>query len=174
MATWIADTMHSDVQFKVKHLMINTVTGEFTSYRATVAAEAEDFSDASISFEIDVNSINTKNEMRDGHLKSDDFFSAEKFPTMSFQSTAYQAKADGQSTLVGDLTIRDVTKTVTLDVEFGGVMVDFYGNTKAGFEITGSINRKEFGLAWDAITEAGGIVVSDNVKLVVNLQLQKQ
>lgn len=174
MATWTVDTMHSDVQFKVKHLMINTVTGEFTSYRAAVTAGAEDFSDASISFEIDVDSINTKNEMRDGHLKSDDFFSAETYPTMSFVSNVMTAKGDGRYDLTGDLTIRDVTKAVTLDVEYGGTMVDFYGNTKAGFEITGSINRKDFGLAWDAVTEAGGIVVSENVKLVINLQLQKQ
>jgi len=174
MATWTADALHSDVQFKVKHLMINTVTGEFTSYSATVEAESADFSDASVSFSVDIDSVNTKNEMRDGHLKSDDFFNAEKFPTMSFTSTAFAPKGDGHYTLTGDLTIRDVTKSVTLDVEFGGVMVDFYGNTKAGFEISGSINRKDYGLSWDAVTEAGGIVVSDTVKLVINLQLQKQ
>lgn len=174
MATWQVDQAHSEVQFKVKHLMINTVTGEFTSYRANLTSEAEDMSDASITFEADINSINTKNEMRDGHLKSDDFFSAEKYPTMSFVSTSFSPKGDGTYALAGDLTIRDVTKTVTLDVEYGGTMVDFYGNTKAGFEITGAINRKEFGLAWDAVTEAGGIVVSDTVKLVMNLQLQKQ
>lgn len=174
MATWQVDQAHSEVQFKVKHLMINTVTGEFTSYRATLTSEAEDMSDASISFEADINSINTKNEMRDGHLKSDDFFSAEKFPMMSFVSTSFSPKGDGKYALTGDLTIRDVTKTVVLDIEYGGTMVDFYGNTKAGFEITGAINRKDFGLAWDAVTEAGGIVVSDTVKLVMNLQMQKQ
>lgn len=174
MATWQVDQAHSDVQFKVKHLMINTVTGEFGSYRATLIAEAEDLSDAVITFEADINSINTKNEMRDGHLKSDDFFSAEQFPMMSFASTSFSPSGDGKYSLTGDLTIRDVTKSVTLDVEYGGTMVDFYGNTKAGFEITGAINRKEFGLAWDAVTEAGGIVVSDTVKLVMNLQMQKQ
>lgn len=174
MATWHVDPMHSEVQFKVKHLMINTVTGEFSSYRVTMTNDAEDFSDAKISFEADINSINTKNEMRDGHLKSDDFFSAETYPTMSFVSTSFASKGDGHYELSGDLTIRDVTKPVTLSVEYGGTMVDFYGNTKAGFEITGSINRKDFGLAWDAVTEAGGIVVSDTVKLVMNLQLQKQ
>jgi polyisoprenoid-binding protein YceI len=112
--------------------------------------------------------------MRDGHLKSDDFFSADSYPTMSFVSDAFTPKGNGAYTLTGNLTIRDVTKTVALDVEYGGTMVDFYGNTKAGFEITGAINRKEFGLAWDAVTEAGGIVVSDIVKLLMNLQLQKQ
>ena len=173
MATWTADALHSDVQFKVKHLMINTVTGEFTSYTVTVEAEAEDFSDAKISFTADINSINTKNEMRDGHLKSDDFFNAEQYPTMSFSSTSFTKKADGTYAMVGDLTIRDVTKTVTLNVEFGGRMTDFYGNEKAGFEITGTINRKEFGLAWSAVTEAGGVVVSDDVRLMLNIQLQK-
>ena len=173
MATWNVDPLHSDVQFKVKHLMINTVTGEFTSYKVTVEAEKEDFSDAAIVFEADINSISTKNDMRDGHLKSEDFFAAEKYPTMRFVSTAFSPKGEGTFDLVGDLTIRDVTKSVTLSAEYGGQMTDFYGNTKAGFEIAGTINRKEFGLAWDAVTEAGGIVVSDAVKLQLNIQLQK-
>lgn len=173
MATWNVDIAHSDVQFKVKHLMINTVTGEFSSYRVTVESEKEDFSDASVVFEADINSISTKNDMRDGHLKSDDFFAAEKYPTMRFVSTSLTPKGDGTVELKGDLTIRDVTKSVVLSGEYGGQMVDFYGNTKAGFELTGTINRKEFGLAWDAVTEAGGIVVSDAVKLILNIQLQK-
>lgn len=174
MAVWNVDPAHSDVQFKVKHLMINTVTGDFSSYSASVTSDKEDFSDAVIRFEADVNSINTRNEMRDGHLKSDDFFAAATFPTMKFVSTSFVSKGGSQFELQGDLTIRDVTKNVSLDVEFGGTMVDFYGNTKAGFEVTGSINRKDFGLSWDAVTEAGGIVVSDTVKLVMNLQMQKQ
>ncbi|MEY3385264.1 MAG: hypothetical protein RIR53_75 [Bacteroidota bacterium] len=173
MATWNVDAAHSDVQFKVKHLMINTVTGEFSSYRVTVESEKEDFSDASVVFEADINSISTKNDMRDGHLKSDDFFAAETYPTMRFVSTSLTPKGDGTVELKGDLTIRDVTKSVVLSGEYGGQMVDFYGNTKAGFELTGTINRKEFGLAWDAVTEAGGIVVSDAVKLILNIQLQK-
>jgi polyisoprenoid-binding protein YceI len=173
MATWNVDPLHSDVQFKVKHLMINTVTGEFTSYKVTVEAEKDDFTDAAIVFEADVNSISTKNEMRDGHLKSEDFFAAETYPTMRFVSTSFSPKGDGTFELAGDLTIRNVTKNVTLLAEYGGQMTDFYGNTKAGFEIAGTINRKEFGLAWDAVTEAGGIVVSDAVKLQLNIQLQK-
>jgi len=173
MATWTVDTLHSDVQFKVKHLMINTVTGEFTSYSVNVESQAPDFSDASISFDADVQSISTKNEMRDNHLKSDDFFAAEQYPKMSFVSSALTKKGDNTYTLTGDLTIRDVTKPVDLQVEFGGTMTDFYGNEKAGFEITGTINRKDFGLAWSAVTEAGGIVVSDDVRLMLNIQLQK-
>lgn len=173
MATWTIDASHSDVHFKVKHLMINTVTGEFTSYRLNATAEADDFSDAHVVFEADVASISTKNEMRDNHLKSDDFFNAEQFPVMRFESTALRQVKGEKYALEGNLTIRDVTRPVVLDAEFGGTMVDFYGNTKAGFEITGTVNRKEFGLKWDAVTEAGGVVVSDTVRLIINAQLQK-
>jgi len=172
MATWSVDPAHSEVQFKVKHLMINTVTGEFGSYRVDVENSADDFSDATVRFEADIASINTKNEMRDNHLKSDDFFSAEKFPTMAFVGKGISANGEKRQ-ITGDLTIRDVTRPVTLDVEYGGQMVDFYGNTKAGFEITGQINRQDFGLTWGAVTEAGGVVVSDSVKLALNIQLQK-
>jgi polyisoprenoid-binding protein YceI len=173
MATWTVDTLHTDVQFKVKHLMINTVTGEFTSYRVDVDSDAADFSDAKIRFEADVNSISTKNEMRDGHLKSDDFFNAEKYPTIKFVSTAFTKTGDDTFDLTGDFTIRDVTKRITLHGEFGGTILDFYGNTKAGFELSGKIDRKEFGLHWNGVTEAGGIVVSDEVRLLLNVQLLK-
>lgn len=172
MATWSVDPAHSEVQFKVKHLMINTVTGDFGSYRVDVESTADDFSDASVRFEADIASISTKNEMRDNHLKSDDFFSAEKFPVMTFVGKGI-ATNGGKRQIAGDLTIRDVTRPVTLDVEYGGQMVDFYGNTKAGFEITGQLNRQDFGLTWGAVTEAGGVVVSDTVKLALNIQLQK-
>lgn len=173
MAKWTVDTSHTDVQFKVKHLMINTVTGEFTSYRVDVDAPGDDFSDATFSFEADVASISTKNEMRDNHLKSDDFFNAERYPVMKFAGKGLTKTSENEFVLHGDLTIRDVTKPVTLNAEYGGQMVDFYGNVKAGFELTGSLNRKEFGLSWNGVTEAGGIVVSDNVKLILNVQLQK-
>jgi len=165
--------MHTDVQFKVKHLMINTVTGEFTSYRVDVDSDAADFSDAKIRFEADVNSISTKNEMRDGHLKSDDFFNAEKYPTITFVSTDFTKTGEETFDLTGDFTIRDVTKRITLRGEFGGTMLDPYGNTKAGFELSGKIDRKEFGLHWNGVTEAGGIVVSDEVRLLLNVQLLK-
>lgn len=169
MATWTADAAHSEVQFKVKHLMINTVTGEFGSYRVNVESDSDKFSKARIEFEADVESIRTKNDMRDNHLRSDDFFNAERFPKMTFLGTV----DDDVSRITGDLTIRDIKRPVSLDVDFGGVMVDPYGTTKAGFEITGQINRQDFGLKWGAVTEAGGVVVSDTVKLVLNIQLQK-
>jgi len=174
MATYKIDAAHSEITFKVKHLMITNVTGSFTQFDATMESEAADFSDAKISFEADVNSVNTNNEQRDGHLKSDDFFAAEKFPKLTFVSKSFTKKSDDEYTLTGDLTIRDVTKTVDLTVEFGGNMVDPWGQAKAGFEINGKINRKEFGLGWGAVTEAGGVVVSDEVKLHLGVQMIKQ
>lgn len=173
MATWNIDPMHSTIEFKVKHLMITTVTGRFESFTATVEAADDTFANATVSFQADVNSIATGIADRDAHLKSDDFFNAEQFPTLNFTGTSMTSTGTNTFVLEGDLTIRDVTKRVSLNVEFGGVMADPYGNTKAGFEASGVIKRKEFGLAWDAVTEAGGIVVSDDVRLLLNIQLIK-
>lgn len=174
MATWKIDASHSEIEFKVKHLMITNVNGFFTDYDATVEASSDDFADAKISFEAKVDSINTKNEQRDGHLKSDDFFNAAEFPVIKFVSTGIVKKDNEHYKLTGDLTIRDNTKSVELDVEYAGITVDPWGQTKAGFELSGKISRKEFGLKWTATTEAGGIVVSDDVKLLANVQLIKQ
>ena len=166
---WKVDNMHSEIAFKVKHMMISTVTGHFEDFDATISAEDDSFSNASVEFSAKIDSINTKNADRDAHLKSDDFFNAEQFPEMKFVSKSF----DG-SKATGDLTIRDVTKTVTLDVDLNGVALDPYGQTKAGFEISGEINRKDFDLTWSAVTEAGNIVVSDKVKIVVDAQFVKQ
>jgi polyisoprenoid-binding protein YceI len=174
MSTYKIDAAHSEITFKVKHLMITNVTGSFTKFDATLESDAADFSDAKISFDAEVNSITTNNEQRDGHLKSDDFFAAEKFPKLSFVSKSLSKKSDDEYTLTGDLTIRDQTKTVDLTVEYAGTVTDPYGQVKAGFEINGKINRKEFGLTWGAVTEAGGVVVSDEVKLHLNVQMIKQ
>lgn len=176
MATtsWVIDPTHSEVQFKVKHLVISTVTGSFKSFEGSLQTEGDSFDGASIQFTADVNSIDTNMEQRDGHLKSADFFDAENFPTLSFVSTSFVQKGNEDFTLTGDLTLRGVTKSVTLAVSYGGQMVDFYGNTKAGFELNGKINRKDFGLNWGAVTEAGGVVVSDEVKLHFNIQVAKQ
>lgn len=170
---WLIDPMHSEVHFKVKHLVISTVTGTFKSFEGSLETSAADFQDASIQFSMDVNSIDTNQEQRDVHLKSADFFDAEQFPKISFKSSSFKKDGDDY-TLVGDLTIKNVTKQVKLDVEFGGVATDFYGNEKAGFEVSGKISRKEFGLTWDGITEAGAIVVGDDIKLSMNIQLAKQ
>jgi len=139
-----------------------------------VETSNDDFTDADINFSLDVNSIDTNQEQRDGHLKGADFFDTEKYPKITFKSTSFKKAGDDEYELTGNLTIKDVTKPVKLNVEHGGQATDFYGNTKAGFEITGKINRKEFGLTWNGVTEAGAIVVGDEIKLNINLQLAKQ
>ena len=174
MATYKIDAAHSEINFKVKHLMITNVTGTFREFNAEMESNTPDFSDATIRFEADVNSISTNNEQRDGHLKSDDFFNAEKFPKLTFTSGRLEKKSETEYLLSGELTIRDIKKTVSFKVEFGGLMTDPWGQEKAGFEITGTINRKEFELKWSATTEAGGIVVSDEVRLQLAVQMIKQ
>ena len=173
MSTYKIDPTHSEITFKVKHMMITNVSGSFTKFDATMESAEADFSDAEISFEADVNSINTNNEQRDSHLKSDDFFAAEKFPKLTFQSKKLVKKGEDAYVLTGNLNLRGTTKEVELAVEFGGTMTDPYGQMKSGFEINGTINRKDYGLTWGAVTEAGGIVVSDEVKLHLNVQMIK-
>jgi polyisoprenoid-binding protein YceI len=174
MATYKIDPMHSEITFKVKHLMITNVTGSFQQFDATVEANEDDFSDAKISFEADVNSISTNNAQRDEHLKSADFFAADEFPKLQFSSTSFTKKSSDSYSLKGDLTIKGIAKPVELAVAYGGNMTDFYGQNKAGFDISGKINRSDFGLTWSAVTEAGGIVVSEEVKLHVAVQMVKQ
>ncbi|HEX8461068.1 MAG TPA: YceI family protein [Segetibacter sp.] len=174
MATYKIDADHSDVMFKVKHLMISTATGYFKKFDATLTIDEEDLSNAQVVFEADIDSIDSKNEQRDAHLKSDDFFNAEQFPKMTFKSTSIESEGSNEYTLTGDLTIRDVTKSVKLKVEYNGKTVDPWGLERMGFEISGKINRKEYGLKWSAVTEAGGIVVADEVKLAMNVEMIKQ
>lgn len=166
---WKIDTAHSEISFKVKHMMISTVTGHFENYSASVETEHDNFINADIKFRAKIDSINTNNSDRDAHLKSNDFFNAEAYPEMTFSSKSF----DG-STLVGDITIRDITKEISLNVDFNGVAVDPYGQTKAGFEVTGSINKKDFNLTWNAVTEAGSIVVAEKIKLIIDLQFIKE
>lgn len=170
---WVLDPMHSEVTFKIKHLVISSVTGFFKKFEGVCEAPSDDFEGAEIDFSLDVDSIDTNQEQRDVHLKSPEFFDAEKFPKIIFKSTSFTKSGDDYD-LNGNLTVRDVTKPVTLKVEFGGTAADFYGNLKAGFEVTGKISRKEFGLTWDGITEAGSIVLGDDVKLSINAQFAKQ
>jgi len=171
--SWVIDPTHSEIQFKVKHLVISTVTGSFKSFEGTVESETEDFEGAKVSFSADTASIDTNQAQRDEHLKSADFFDSAKHPKLSFSGIL--TSTGGESyTLKGDLTVKDVTKPFEFAVEYGGNMTDFYGQNKAGFEITGKINRKEFGLEWSAVTEAGGVVVGDEVKLIANVQVVKQ
>jgi polyisoprenoid-binding protein YceI len=171
---WVIDPMHSEVQFKVKHLVISTVSGFFKSFAGELITDGDDFENAEIDFTLDIDSIDTNQSQRDEHLKSAEFFDAATYPKISFKSTSFTKTGDDEYALKGDLTIKDVTKPVSLDVEFGGSAADFYGNTKAGFEISGKINRKEFGLTWDGVTEAGSIVVGEDIKLLINVQFAKQ
>lgn len=170
---WILDGTHSEVQFKVKHLMISTVTGSFKVINATVETSKEDFSNASISFTADTTSVTTGNEQRDGHIKGEDFFNIEKFPSINFTSTAFTKKGDDY-TLTGNLTIKDITKPVSLAVEFNGINKDPWGNEKAGFSLSGKINRKDWDLNWNVALETGGLLVSDDVKLLAEVQFVKQ
>ena len=174
MATWTIDTNHSEITFKVKHLVISSVSGQFKSFEGTVESDKEDFTDARITFSADIDSIDTGNEQRNGHLKSADFFDAAGFPKLTFTSTKVTKKSGNDYQVEGNLTIRGVTKPIVLTAEFGGIQKDFYNNTVAGFEMTGKINCKEFGLHWSAVTETGGIVVADEVKLFMNVELIKK
>ena len=168
---WAIDPTHSEVQFKVKHLVISNVTGSFKKFHGEILSDNENFEGSEVNFAIDASSVDTNQADRDGHLKSEDFFAVERFPNISFNGVLDKSKDDYK--LVGELTIRDVTKPVTLDVEFGGIMKDPWGNIKAGFEINGKVNRKDFGLTWNALTEAGGMVVGEDVKLHMNIELAK-
>jgi polyisoprenoid-binding protein YceI len=177
MATskWILDPAHSEIQFKVRHMMISHVTGNFSAFEATAETEGEDFTTAKASFTANTNSVTTGNEQRDEHLKGPEFLDSAKFPQIRFTPTKYEnAGDDGSYEVYGDLTVRDVTKQVKLEVEFGGVIKDPWGNTRAGLTVSGKINRKEFGLQWHQVTEAGGLIVGDDVRLHAGLEFIKQ
>jgi polyisoprenoid-binding protein YceI len=171
---WLVDPAHSEVQFKVKHLMITTVTGYFKTFDLQVETEDDDFTKASsVVFTADIDSIDTNNSQRDTHLKSNDFFNADQFQQLRFVGKNYEGAGDNYK-LTGDLTIRDVTKPITLDVEYGGIVKDPWGQTKAGFTVAGKIKRKDFNLTWDAVTEAGQVVVSNEIRIHCEIQLIKQ
>jgi len=171
--TWSIDPMHSEIQFKVKHLVITTVTGRFNDFSGIINAD-ENFENADINFEINAASISTSNEQRDTHLKSADFFDVEIYPKITFRGDSFRKKDDDEYQLTGDITIKGITLPIALSVEYAGTVTDPWGNVKAGFEVRGTLKRKNFGLNWNATTEAGGLVVSEDVKLVINLQLVKQ
>ena len=154
--------------------MISTVTGYFSSFNATVETDGDDFTTAKVQFTADLSSISTNNEQRDAHLKSADFFDAENHPQVKFTSNKLEKVDEENYVLHGDLTIRGTTKPMQLKVEFGGIAVDPWGNTRVGFTVDGKINRKDFGLNWNAVTEAGGIVVSDEVRMHVNAEFVKE
>ncbi len=171
---WKFDKAHSQVEFNVTYLIISEVTGNFRAFDGTVKTKGEDFSDAEIEFTIETKSIDTDSEKRDNHLRSDDFFNAKKYPQLKFKSKSMMKVGDKKYKLVGDLTIRDVTKQVELDVVYGGSAVDNAKNTKIGFKITGTVNRFDYNLKWNALIETGGAVVGSEVEIICNVQLAKE
>lgn len=173
MAIWKIDPAHSEIKFKVRHLVVSNVTGHFDKFDATLKAEKEDFSDAKIQFQADVDSVNTKNDQRDGHLKSPDFFDAPNHPKITFMSNSITRKSAGEYEILGDLTIRGVTREVKLAATYNGTVKGFGGTEVVGFEVAGKINRFDFGLQWNALTEAGGVVVSEEVKLEIEAEFNR-
>ena len=174
MATtnWKLDPTHSELQFKVRHLMIANVSGNFTKFDATIETENDDLSTAKISFTADVDSITTNNEQRDGHLKSGDFFDVATYPQLAFVATGLEKK-DEEYHVNGNLSMHGVTHPVSLHVEHGGVTKDAWGNTRTGFTLQGKVNRKDYGLTWNAATETGGVVLSEDVKIHADVQFIK-
>ncbi len=171
---WKVDAVHSSVKFTVTHLTVSEVEGKFKVFNGSIASPSGDFNNAKINFTVDVNSVNTDDENRDKHLKSDDFFNAEKYPAMNFASTSFKKMKGNIYYLEGNLTIRDVTKKVKFAVLYGGTVKDPWGNIKAGFKATSKISRKDYGLKWNKLTEAGGAVVGDEVSIALNLEFAEQ
>lgn len=168
---WVSDPAHSELVFKVKHLMITNVKGEFTKFSAEM--EGDDFTKSKINVTIDASSITTNDAQRDGHLKSADFFDVEHHKEISFAGTSFTKVTEEKYLLKGMLTIKGISKEVVLDVEFGGINKDPWGNEKAGFSVNGKINRKDWGLNWNAALESGGVLVSDEVRINAEVQFIK-
>ena len=171
---WAMDPTHSELLFKVKHLMITNVKGEFRKFNTELTSVGTDFSTASVKVTIDASSIFTNEDNRDGHLKGADFFDVENHKEITFEGTSIKKSDDNNFKLTGNLTIKGVCKETTLDVEFGGVNKDPWGNEKAGFSVSGKISRKDWGLTWNAPLETGGVLVSDEVKINAEIQFAKQ
>jgi len=171
---WVLDTTHSEIQFKVKHLMISTVTGQFNKFEGFFETEEDDFTTAKAYFTADINSISTNNDQRDAHLKHSDFFDAENYPQLTFESEEIERVDDENYKIHGILTLRGVSKKIILDAEWGGTTQDPWGNTRDGFSLNGKINRKDFGVSFGLLTETGGVALGDEVKLLVNAQFVKQ
>ena len=171
---WALDNAHTGVKFTVSHLVISEVEGSFKTFTGSMTAAKPDFTDAQIDFSVDIASVSTDNDQRDAHLKSDDFFNAEKFPKMTFKSIVMKKVSDKKYELFGNLTIRDITKKVKFIVSYGGTMKDPWGNTKIGFKATTTINRLDYGLKWNTLTETGGAVVGSEVTIIINAEFAQQ
>ena len=171
---WVIDPTHSEIGYKVKHMMFTNVSGKFQNFNASIETNGDDFENAQIEFSGDINSVTTGNADRDGHLLSPDFFDAEQFPKITFEATSFKKIDEGDFTLTGNLSLHGVTKAITLETEFSGLMQDPWGNTKAGLSLTGKINRKDWNLNWNSALETGGVLVGEEVKLAIDLQFIKQ
>jgi polyisoprenoid-binding protein YceI len=171
---WVLDPVHSEITFKVRHMMITNVSGVFQSFSGSMNSSAADFTDAEISFEADIESITTRNEQRDEHLRSSDFFEAQNYPKLKFTSSSFVKESDSNYKMSGILSFRGEEKAIDLEVIYRGTVIDPWGNVKAGFEINGSILRKDFNLNWNATNDTGVAVLSDDVKLLISAQLVRQ
>jgi polyisoprenoid-binding protein YceI len=176
MATtkWILDPTHSEVHFKVRHMLVSWVTGSFKQFNAEVETEGDDISTANVNFTADISSISTNNEQRDAHLRTGDFFDAENHPQLSFKSDKLEKLDDENYKLIGTLTMRGVSKKVVLNVEFGEIAQDPWGNARTGFSISGKINRKDFGVSFSMVSETGGILLGEDVTINANAEFVKQ
>ena len=170
-STWVIDTLHSDVLFKIKHLVISNVTGSFKKFEGNIVTQGDDFNNAKVYFTIDVKSIDTNQEQRDGHLQTGDFFSADLYPQIIFESTSFVNVGGSDYRMIGNLTLKGVTKPIELNVEYGGAQNNGHGVLKHGFEVTGIINRMEFGMTWNKMTDTGGLGLGENIKLIANIQI---
>jgi len=173
-AKWTTDAAHSSIDFTVKHMMIAKVKGTFHKFEAQIEADTEDLTSANIHFSVDLSSVDTRNEDRDNHLRSADFFETEKYPTMTFQSTSIRSTGKGEYDVTGDLTLHGVTRSETFTVEFEGTGKDPWGNEKVGFSGAGVVKRSDYGLTYNAALETGGLLIGDEVKFTVEIEASKQ
>ena len=173
-SAWVIDPTHSEIGFKVKHMMFTNVSGKFNAFETTIENEDDNFETSKINFSANVNSVDTNNTDRDNHLRSADFFDAEVFPKISFTSTDIKKLNDAMFEINGELTVKNVTKNIVLEAEYSGLMTDPWGNTKIGLSLAGKINRKDFGLTWNSTLETGGVLVGEEIKLLSEIQLIKQ
>ncbi len=172
--SWQIDSSHSQINFTARHMMISKVRGTFENFSGTVNFDEENPTHTAVNIEVDLTSINTRDEQRDGHLKSPDFFDVENYPTMKFVSSRVEQFDAHNGRLYGQLTIKDVTKEAVLDVEYAGIAKSPWGTESAGFSASGSINRKEWGLNWNQALETGGVLVGDKINIEIELELVKQ
>jgi len=172
--TWVFDASHSTVGFSINHMVISEIDGQFNSFEGTIISSEDDLSDAKINFSISVASIDTSNEKRDGHLLAADFFDEVNHPKINFESTSISKNSNGNYTLVGNLFMHGVTKEVTLDMKYGGTIKDPWGNTKAGIKITGNLNRTDYGLNYNSVMEAGGLMIGEDIEITCKMELAKK